>query len=77
MVRDFVRHFKVDYPVGWATREVKVAFMQLTRRNAIPQSFIIAPDGRVLNQFVGFSAQRTPEELRQAIEAALNSNKTD
>jgi thiol-disulfide isomerase/thioredoxin len=77
MVRDFVRHYNVDYPIGWATREVALSFMQLTGRNAIPQSFIIAPDGRVLNQFVGFSAQQTPEKLRQAVEAALNSNKAD
>lgn len=77
LVRDFVRHFNVDYPVGWATREVKIGFMQLTRKNAIPQSFIIARDGRVLNQFVGFSAQHTPEKLRQAIEAALDANKAD
>ena len=77
MVRDFVREYNVDYPIGWATREVALSFMQLSGRNAIPQSFIIAPDGRVLNQFVGFNAVQTPEKLRQAIEAALTANKAD
>ena len=76
-VRNFVRTFNVDYPVGWATPEVAMAFMQFTGRNAIPQSFIIAPDGRILNRFVGFNASQTPEQLRQAIEQALNSNKAD
>jgi thiol-disulfide isomerase/thioredoxin len=77
MVREFVRDYNVDYPVGWATREVAVSFMRLTGRNAIPQSFIIAPDGRVLDQFVGFSPHQTPEKLRQAIEAALTATKAD
>jgi thiol-disulfide isomerase/thioredoxin len=77
MVKDFVRHFDVDYPIGWATRDVKIGFMALSRRDAIPQSFIIARDGRVLDQFVGFSPQYTPEKLRQAIEAALSAPKAD
>ena len=76
-VRNFVRDFNVDYAVGWATPEVALSFMQLTGRNAIPQSFIIAPDGRVLNRFVGFSATNTPDQLRQAIEQALNSSRAD
>ena len=76
-VRNFVRDFNVDYPVGWETPEVAIAFMQFTGRNAIPQSFIIAPDGRILNRFVGFSAAQTPDQLRQAIELALSSSKAD
>ena len=76
-VRNFVRDFNVDYPVGWATPEVAMAFMQFTGRNAIPQSFIIAPDGRILNRFVGFSVSQTPDQLRQAIEQALSSTKAD
>ena len=76
-VRNFVRDFNVDYPVGWATPEVAMAFMQFTGRNAIPQSFIIAPDGRILNRFVGFNASQTPDQLRQAIELALSSSKAD
>jgi thiol-disulfide isomerase/thioredoxin len=76
-VRNFVRDFNVDYPIGWATPEVAMSFMQLTGRNAIPQSFIIAPDGRILNRFVGFNAAQTPEQLRQAIEQALNGSKAD
>ena len=76
-VRNFVRDFNVDYAVGWATPEVALTFMRLTGRDAIPQSFIIAPDGRVLNRFVGFSAAQTPDQLRQAIEQALSNNKAD
>jgi thiol-disulfide isomerase/thioredoxin len=73
LVRNFVRDFNVDYQIGWATPTVAMGFMQLTGRNAIPQSFIIGPDGRVLNRFVGFNPATTPDQLKQAIEAALSN----
>lgn len=70
-VREFVQNFQMDYQVGWAPPEVAIAFMQMTQRDAIPQSFIISRDGRVLKQFVGFSPIGTPPQIRQAIEDAL------
>jgi peroxiredoxin len=68
-VTDFVREYEVDYHIGWATREVAQALMQ--GRSAIPQSFIIARDGRILKRFVGFHPDKTPPELKQALEDAL------
>jgi thiol-disulfide isomerase/thioredoxin len=73
LVKEFVHQYNVDYQIGWATPNVQMGFMQLTGRNAIPQSFIIGPDGRVLNRFVGFNPATTPEQLKQAIEAALGN----
>lgn len=69
-VQNFVRDFNMDYRVGWATADVAITLMQ--GRDAIPQSFIISPDGRILKRFVGFNPQSTPTQLRQAIEDALN-----
>lgn len=68
-VSDFVREYKVDYQIGWATREVALGLMQ--GRTNIPQSFIIARDGRIVRRFIGFSPTSTPVQLRQAIEQAL------
>lgn len=68
-VRRFVQEFKMDYPVGWATPEVAIALMQ--GRDAIPQSFVISRNGRVLKRFIGFSPAATPQQLRDAIEEAL------
>jgi len=68
-VRDFVREYHMDYPVGWATREVAGILMQ--GRGSIPQSFIISRDGRILRRFIGFSPEATPPQLRQALEEAL------
>jgi len=59
-VSDFVREFNVDYQIGWAKPEVAMAMMQ--GRTNIPQSFIIARDGRVLRRFIGFNPQTTPTQ---------------
>ena len=68
-VSDFVREYKVGYQIGWATREVAQTLMQ--GRTSIPQSFIIARDGRIVKRFIGFNPQTTPAQLKEALEEAL------
>ena len=68
-VQEFVRAYNVDYQIGWAKREVALALMQ--GKTNIPQSFIIARDGRILKRFIGFNPQTTPAQLKQALEQAL------
>ena len=70
-VRRFIQEFEMEYRVGWSPPAVSIALMQ--GRDAIPQSFIISRDGRVLKRFIGFNYQSTPPQLRQAIEDALKS----
>ena len=74
-VRSFVQAFNMDYRVGWVTPQVGASLVQ--GRDAIPQSFIISRDGRILKRFVGFSAASTPPQLRQAVEDALNEKSSD
>lgn len=79
-VREFVRDFDVDYPIGWATPDVAITLMQ--GRDSIPQSFVISRDGRVVKHFVGFTITdippqmsimtATPPRIREAIEKALS-----
>lgn len=69
-VRQFVSDFSMNYRVGWATADVALTLMN--DRNAIPQSFVISRDGRVLTRFVGYNATETPLKLRKAVEEALN-----
>ena len=69
-VRRFVSDYSMSYRVGWATSDVAMTLMN--NRNAIPQSFVISRDGRVLTRFVGFNATETPLKLRKAVEEALN-----
>ncbi|HSE34140.1 MAG TPA: TlpA disulfide reductase family protein [Pyrinomonadaceae bacterium] len=68
-VREFVSSFQMGYTVGWATRDVAISLMR--GDGAIPQSFLVTRDGRIVKRFVGFSRDTTPKQLRQAIEAAL------
>lgn len=68
-VSEFMREFKVDYQIGWAKREVAQILMQ--GRTNIPQSFIIAPDGRIVRRFIGFNPDTTPTQLKDALEQAL------
>lgn len=68
-VRDFVRSFEMGYAVGWSPQDVSISLMR--GNTAIPQSFLVARDGRILKRFIGFSRDTTPPELRRQIEAAL------
>jgi thiol-disulfide isomerase/thioredoxin len=68
-VSEFVREFNVDYQIGWAKPEVAQIMMQ--GRSSIPQSFIIARDGRVVRRFIGFNPETTPTQLKEALEQAL------
>lgn len=70
-VAEFVKEYGVKYHIGWATREVAIALMQ--GRTNIPQSFIIARDGRILKRFIGFRPDATPQQIRQALDEALKS----
>lgn len=69
-VFEFVKEYKVDYQIGWATREVAQTLMQ--GRTSIPQSFVIARDGRIVKRFIGFRPDTTPEQIKQALEEALS-----
>jgi len=68
-VAEFVKAYDVKYHIGWATREVAIALMQ--GRTNIPQSFIIARDGRIVKRFIGFRPDATPAQIRQALDEAL------
>ena len=70
-VAEFVKAYDVKYHIGWATREVAIGLMQ--GRTNIPQSFIIARDGRILKRFIGFRPDATPQQIRQALDEALKS----
>jgi glutathione peroxidase-family protein len=40
-------------------------------RTSIPQSFVIARDGRIVKRFIGFNPETTPPQLKRALEEAL------
>ena len=71
-VKQFVRDFHLGFRLGWADRETASALMD--GRNVIPQTLVIAPDGRILSHWHGYSRDTSAERLRQAIERALGGS---
>jgi thiol-disulfide isomerase/thioredoxin len=73
-VRDFAKQFNIGYRLGFARRELALGLM---RGNAsIPQTFVIAPGGRVVAHYRGFSPQ-IPTMLRAAIDKATDKSSGD
>ncbi len=67
LVRDFAEEFKINYKLGWATADIALPLMKGSA--SIPQTLVIAPGGRVLNRFRGFSP-RLDEMIRAAVDKA-------
>ena len=68
-VNAFVKEFKINYPVGWANREIAMNVM--AGRGAIPQTVVIGKDGKVKKHLVGFNLQVAAPQLRRAVEEAV------
>jgi thiol-disulfide isomerase/thioredoxin len=68
-VRQFARDFNFGFRLGWADQETAVALMN--GRNSIPQTLVIAPNGRVLDHWRGYSSGQAGRHLRETIERAL------
>jgi thiol-disulfide isomerase/thioredoxin len=69
-VKQFVRDFNFGFRLGWADRETALTLMR--GRNTIPQTLVIAPDGRIISHWRGYSRGHSAERLRQALERALS-----
>lgn len=69
-VKQFARDLKFGFRLGWADRDTASALMN--GRNAIPQTLVIAPDGRILSHWRGYAPGQGGNQLRQTIERALS-----
>ena len=68
-VRDFAKELNINYKLGWARGDVAQALMEINGRPSIPQTFVIAPGGRIITKFIGYS-DRIPVMIRAAIDKA-------
>ena len=68
-VRAFVRDMNFGFRLGWADRET--ARVLTGGFDGIPQTLVIAPTGRVIDHWQGFSRQHSGDHLRSTIETAL------
>jgi thiol-disulfide isomerase/thioredoxin len=70
MVKEFSEKFNINYPIGWADGEMQQVLMQ--GRGAIPQTYIIGRNGKVLKRFVGFNAAISIPQMKAVLDAALS-----
>jgi thiol-disulfide isomerase/thioredoxin len=66
-VRDFAKEFEINYKLGWARADVAQSMMNGNYN--IPQTFVIAPGGRIVTKFRGYN-DRIPDMIRTAIDKA-------
>lgn len=66
-VSEFAKEFDINYKLGWANANIALPLMAGSA--SIPQTFVIAPGGRIVTKFRGFS-DRIPDMIRAAIEKA-------
>lgn len=70
-VRQFVEQFEINYPVAIVSRDVEQAFEGIT---GLPTSFIVDPDGRVVQKHVGLlNAVLTEQETRSLAGMDVNA----
>src|SRR5260370_42634639 len=72
-VKEYVQSQSVPYKIVWDDGTLARPLVEAVQgKSVIPQSFVVARDGRIVKHFTGFSAYSTPQLMRQAIEEALN-----
>lgn len=53
MIKDFANEFKINYELARGNGDLFKEFYQVSKKDAIPQSFLIDREGKLLGVFVG------------------------
>jgi thiol-disulfide isomerase/thioredoxin len=74
-VKHYLRVQKINYKSLWDDGTLARPLVEAVQgRSVIPQTFVIAKDGRIVKHFQGFNPTSTPPLVREAIEDALKGN---
>ena len=68
-VKQFARDFNFGFRLGWVDRQT--AHVLMNGRSSIPQTLVIAANGRIVEHWNGYSSGQSRSRLRDAIEHAL------
>ncbi len=71
VVKAFAENQKINYDIGFSTPEIQVEMSKMAQRGAVPMSFVLNRESKVIGIFTGFNPQTTPPKLRQTVEKAL------
>lgn len=69
-IKLFIKQFEIPYTIGMADEDL--AFLLMSESSSIPQSFLITRDGKIYRRFIGYNMRKTPRQLREAIQEAIN-----
>ena len=69
-VSKFVRDAKFNFRLGWA--DPQIARTLMNGRSGIPQTLVIAADGRIVSHWTGYSRGQGGDRLRQTLDHALS-----
>lgn len=69
-VQKFARDFNFHFRLGWADRDTARTLMN--GRNVLPQTLVIAPDGRIIGHWRGYSPTQSRDRLRESLDHALS-----
>jgi len=72
-VNRFLRDVNFGFRLGWADRET--AHTLMNGRGAIPQTWVVDADGRIVNHWAGYSPGNSGDNLRQSIDQALKTSR--
>lgn len=68
-VKRFAHDFNFGFRLGWADRQT--ARMLMNGRSVIPQTLVIAGNGRIISHWNGYSSGTSRSRLRETIDRAL------
>jgi len=72
-VKRFAKQFGMTYEVAFAPPGMFHFFNGDDPRDLLPQTFIFAPDGRLIRRLVGYNARLGKEILEEAVERAVSA----
>lgn len=72
-VENYAKAQKISYDIVWATENVAEEFSAMGDYS-IPATFVINREGHLIKIFRGFNRVRTPQNVRQSLELALNGS---
>jgi len=70
-VKDFVKQYGMTYQVGFASRQLYMAFNNGSDAMRIPQTFIFGADGRLIRRLIGYNQKIGQEMLTKSVEEAI------
>jgi len=71
MIEEFAKEMNLNYPLGYADRNMFMQFVRLTGLQGIPQSVLVNREGKMTGIFTG-GGKKVIEKMKQTVEKTVN-----